>query len=202
MYDFVIDQESYKYLYVQRGSIAHIKDFENWRRAYNKSTWEQYTDIIPHIPSSCSSSLDIGSGLGGIDVLLSKHYGTGCKVELLDGEHYDAVVKRHNQPFSNHAVMRNFLEANGVSNYAISSPETAGPKIHDLIISMSAYCFHIHPDTYIDLVRKSCDRKTICIFRVRKESGYLDYLRQHFRDVYVIKEEKKGDLICLKNMAL
>jgi hypothetical protein len=203
MYNFTVDDEHFKYLYVQTGDIAHIPDRFNWHTAYNRRMNRLYESLKPFLPKKCESILDIGSGLGGIDVLLSRHYRGGANVELLDGESDRPIVNKHAETFSNHIVMADFLTKNGVENFSLSSPQKYDIKPRDLIVSFSAYCFHIPVDTYLKLITESSHEDTVCIFRIRDGKNYLDVLKQYFPVVRIVNNQKKGDIVCLsKNTVL
>jgi len=203
MHDFVIGDDEYKYLYIQCGDIAHINDRKNWHTAYNRRMNRLYESLKPFLPLQCNSILDIGSGLGGVDVLLSKHYAGSASVELLDGESDLPVVNKHAETFSNHAVMSGFLSKNGVKNFSLSSPQKYDIIPRDLIVSFSAYCFHIPVDKYLKLIVESSNDDTVCIFRIRDGKNYLEVLKQYFPNVRIVNEQKKGDIICLsKSTAL
>jgi len=203
MYNFIVDDSHHDYLYVQCGDIAHIPDRYNWHTAYNRRMNRLYESLKPFLPAKCDNILDIGSGLGGIDVLLSKHYSGNASVELLDGESDQPIVNRHAETFSNHAVMSDFLSKNGVENFSLSSPQKYDIKPRDLIVSFSAYCFHIDVDKYLKLITESAHADTVCIFRIRDGKNYLETLKKYFPHTRIVNQQKKGDIICLsKNMAL
>jgi len=203
MHNFIIEDGHYEYLYVQCGDIAHIPDRHNWHTAYNRRMNRLYESLKPFLPAKCENVLDVGSGLGGIDVLLSRHYGDQTNIELLDGEMDCPVVKKHAETFSNHAVMSDFLTKNGVGNFSLSSPQKYDIKPRDLIVSFSAYCFHIDVDKYLKLITESSHDDTVCIFRIRDGKDYLETLKKYFQHARVVNQQKKGDIICLsKNTVL
>lgn len=198
MYQFNISDDAYKYLYIQRGAISDVKPRKSWEKAFNMHTDMQYNFIKDYLPEECDSVLNIGSGLGGIDVLISKHYNNNVNMELLDGADDDPVVMKHNWTFNNHKVSGQFLKDNGVENFTLSSPNFYTGTRKDLIVSISAYMFHIEPSVYLDLLKKSLKENSVCIFKVRRSTRYLDEISSLFREIRIINRFKKGDLIYLR----
>src|SRR6266403_1531506 len=108
--------------------------------------------LEPYLPLRCSSILDVGSGLGGIDALLNRHYGGDCSITLLDGVNDVARLDNHATTFNSMAVARCFLAMNGVQYFDFidaSAPERASPRKVDLIVSFRSWCFHFEPATYL-----------------------------------------------------
>jgi len=76
----IIDKKHFAYLVNQHGRVAHERnDFARWKQAYESSLLAQYLSVQSFLPSQCGSVLDIGSGLGGIDIHLSRHYGVAFR---------------------------------------------------------------------------------------------------------------------------
>lgn len=198
-YKFNISDEAYKYLYVQRGAISDVKGREQWEIAYNIHTDSQYELMRDYLPQKCNTVLDIGSGLGGINVLINRHYGGKPHFELLDGKDDEPVVIKHKQTFNNHKVSERFLLANGLENFTLSTPSFQTGLKKDLIISMNAFMFHIPPWEYYTLLESSLKPGTVCIFKVRRSTDYLEYIRGLFKEIRVIKRLKNADVIYLRS---
>jgi SAM-dependent methyltransferase len=192
MYEFVIEDIHFQYLVLQRGGLSHIKDLKEFTAGYSQRTHEQFQELLPYIPSSAKKILDIGSGLGGIDVLLSHHYKGAATVELFDGMDDPPVHKLSYKTFNNMSVAKDFLEKNGVNNYKFSSPGKYEPEKKDLIISKASYCFHYDPHTYINNVILSCKKGTILIFDVRTNRNFEEYLSGFFSFVAAINTAETG----------
>lgn len=194
-YQFKINDDAYKYLYIQRGAISDVKGRKDWEAAFNEHTSFQYETIKDYLPENCQNVLNIGSGLGGLDVLISQHYDGKPHFELLDGSNDDPIVMNHNWTFNNHKVSEKFLKENGMDNFTLSSPNNYIGNRKDLIVSMSAYMFHIEPEEYLDLLEKSFKPGTVCIFKVRRSTDYLDRVRGLFKEIRIISQLKKGTII-------
>lgn len=153
----VIPEDAYPYLQMQRGAIADMaENREKWLEAYLDMIIGEFTCIESHLPPSVDTVLDIGAGMGGIDVLLARHYGDRVRFTLLDGIADLPFVQSHARTFSNADVAREFLRLNGVKrvDFVDANDPSSRPRwYYDLIVSFKAWCFHIEPARYIELVK-------------------------------------------------
>lgn len=151
------------FLFVQKGGLDHLRqDPAAWNRAYRALLVAQYESLAPWLPPTCSALLDVGSGLGGIDILLARHYPTPPRVYLLDGLSDGPHVTRHAETFNDMGMAALLLGANdvglsGVINPAYAADEFAAPWARavpqfDLVVSFGAWCFHFPPAEYLPFV--------------------------------------------------
>lgn len=188
----IIEPTHFEYLSIQRGEVSDARhDFEKWKLAYLGSLREIAESIWPMLPEKCERVLDMGSGLGGIDLLLSKRFKTAT-FDLLDGTDYKPHVYNHNIPFSNEAVALDFHKKNGNERVECVWPRIPEGRTYDLILSFAAYCFHIHPINYFDQLRRAARPDTRIIFEVRRERrDWLAQLVKEFgKPVVMAKREK------------
>jgi SAM-dependent methyltransferase len=186
----IIEPRHFEYLAIQRGEVSDERhDFRSWKSAYERSLLRIFSSIRNALPNRCDSVLDIGSGLGGIDVLLARHYG-GLHVCLLDGIDCEAHVHRHAEPFSNREVALDFQARNGNTDVAYCWPMPP-TRTFDLIVSFAAWCFHIEPARYIDAVKAAMHDGTVLIFDVRSRSDWHDELRAAFGRPVILHQEQK-----------
>lgn len=167
----IIKPKHFAYLVNQHGKVASLKDnFEQWKWAYEKSLEAIFESFKGCIPNPVSSVLDIGSGLGGIDVLLNNFLAQNLRVYLLDGDNKNPEVEWSYQPHNCMTTAFDFLHANGVKNVTGIEPAQFGQcqEKFDLVVSFAAYGFHIHPGNYLEDLKKVIHDKTVLIFDVRK----------------------------------
>src|SRR5690606_17055673 len=148
--------EHFEYLRIQKGNLDLLgRDFPRWLDAYNLDIRSTFEDVLPWLPATCGEILDVGSGLGGIDVLLSRHYrarGEPPGVTLLDGLDDPPVVQLHRKTFSNARIARNFHWKNGTSLLKFSCVAPWVERFEhpfDLVVSFGAWCFHVAPEVYL-----------------------------------------------------
>lgn len=170
----IVEPKHFEYLVIQHGKVSdHRHDFSKWKQAYESSLADIFASVLPALPAECRSVLDIGSGLGGIDILVAKHYSPQPKIVLLDGIDDEPIVKSSFKSFSNAAVADDFLRKNGVHKVGLFD---GGEPPFDLVYSYYAYGFHIHPGNYLLDIKKATHAKTVLIFDVRKSKR--EWLRE------------------------
>lgn len=193
----IIDQEHFEYLVIQRGEVSDARhDFKVWKKAYEESLAAIYRSVLPALPPTCTRILDIGSGLGGIDVLLAAHYGRGGQQPiccLVDGVDDPPKVDWHFKTFSNQERALDFLKKNGVKFPCYFSPRNwpVSTKV-DLVVSFAAYCFHIPVQDYLKDIRVSVKPGSVIILDVRRtRRDWLQELVQAFGKPKVLAEGEK-----------
>lgn len=193
----VVKEAHFEYLKVQKGSLQTLAgDRERWHEAYEADLWRTYCEIHPHLPTHCWGSLDIGSGLGGIDVLLSRHYGGESYLGLLDGQDDAPEMKLHRQTFSSAAVAKDFLTSNGVRQDRILyfAPDANFTRPWDLVLSLGSWCFHYAPDVYLPRLLEGggLHGDTLIILDVRRDKGeWTSQLNAQLREVASIRITQK-----------
>lgn len=186
-----VDPEHFDYLHLQKGSLdkfsvtgsGRIALNKQWQQAYEQDLRDTFEMIRPDLPGVCQSMLDVGSGLGGIDVLIRRYYeqhGGAPYVHLLDGVDDLPVMTLHAKTFNNMRIARNFQVKNGLSPLKMRG---YGPDVtyfdspFDLIVSFGSWCFHYPPMAYLaPIVASGCHPGTTLILDVRR--GRPDYMRE------------------------
>lgn len=168
----IIEKRHFAYLVNQHGRVAHEReDFDRWKLAYEASLQSIYDNIAPVLPARCGSVLDIGSGLGGIDIHLHRRYGSDTRIVLLDGDNGDPQVAWSYAPHNSFSAGYDFLHKNGVTSVSGILPgylhEWNGPPF-DLVVSFAAYGFHIHPGLYLEELQRVVHDETVIILEVRR----------------------------------
>lgn len=182
----LVPDDAYPYLQMQRGAISDMRgDQAVWLQHYTDAVFSEFDSIEPYLPKRCDSILDVGSGLGGIDALLNRHYGGECQVTLLDGVDDKPMMESHAKTFNHMGIAKKFLGINGVKqiDYIDANSRTwAAPRFFDLIVSFKSWCFHYEPARYLDLViNASISKQTTIIVDVRRDKPqWLTELREEF----------------------
>ena len=143
--------------------------------------------IRTYLPSAPSAMLDIGAGLGAIDLTLYHHFDSNPTLYLLDkegvsptrhgGYHVSAKDFPHYHSFQ---CTRNFLEANGVPADKIKTIDIATSSFptekFDLVVSLLSWGFHFSVDTYIQDVYKQLKKGGRLIIDIRKGTDGIETL--------------------------
>jgi SAM-dependent methyltransferase len=201
--DLTISEEAFAYLKIQRGAISDLStDRQAWEREYRRSLLADMGTMLLWLPERCAAVLDVGSGLGGIDILLSRHYGGRPAIWLLDGHFDDPEVKAHNQTFNSMAVARAFLRDNGamLKGTASGGDSPRGVAVHDLVISLQAWCFHFPPAGYLSFVKSAMKPGATLILDVRRDrDDWRDELRGAFTEVGIAHSATKFERVVFRN---
>lgn len=190
-----VPEEAYPYLVAQRGAISDMReDRQTWLDMYGKQLVEEFARMQPYLPADCKTILDVGSGCGGIDILLSRHYGHEVDITLLDGIDDPPVVTKHARTFSHFAVAERFLKVNGCSKVrgidARRAPGVA-PRYWDLVISQKSWCFHYPPWTYLGIVESGCTSDTVLIIDIRSDKEWKRGMSKQFNHVATAHSDLK-----------
>lgn len=197
----IVEPRHREYLVLQRGDIDQFSwDDDLWHEAYERRLRETFLSIKPFLPEVCSSVLDVGSGLGGMNILLNHHYGGGLHVCLLDGVNDSPIMKAHRRTFNNMEVAQDFLWKNGVGDFSFYSPDLKRqPRPFDLITSYRSWCFHYEPATYLQFVRACCHMHTTLIIDVRRGMPHWrEALEKRFRLSAAVHGSSKCDRLVYK----
>lgn len=199
----IIEPKHFTYLVNQHGRVSHERDnFDRWKSAYEQDLESIYANIVPALPARCGSVLDIGSGLGGIDIHLHRHYDGDARIVLLDGDNGDPQVVWSYAPHNSFNVGYDFLHKNGVSNVNSILPgylhEWSGEPF-DLVVSFAAYGFHIHPGLYLDQLQKVIHDDTVVIFEVRRaKTDWREMFEHAFGTPRVLETAEKYERLAFR----
>jgi len=163
----------------------------------------EYESIRRWLPPRVSTILDIGCGIGGIDVLLFRHYERDAKLEFYELD--KSTVDDHiHYGFHGQASFYNSLEAtaqtladNGIERQHVHLLEATGdcridlPGRVDLVISLLSWGFHYPVRTYLQRVYELMRVGGRLILDVRRHTDGLQALVQRFGSVRVIGQDRK-----------
>ena len=154
--------------------------------------------IKNYLPKKAENIMDIGCGLGIIDIFLNKIYNNQSNFFLLDKNRIDKVIKygfsSDYESYNNLDETINLLINNDMRPISINAIDVEKEFIIeakiDLVISLKSMCYHYPIDQYLKLFKTCCDENTSFIFDVSE--GYYDesLFKRYFENIDVIYEEK------------
>lgn len=166
------------------------------KQAFSEDITQEYNKIKPYLPPSATSILDIGCGVAGIDIFVSRHYENKADIVLLDKSIIDKKLYYGYEAkgcfYNSLLVAKNLLVDNGVDPKKIHLLEPTGDnKIEwegtfDIIISLLSWGFHYPVSTYLNQVYENLSRKGIAILDVRKNTGGKEEIEYKFGNSQVI----------------
>lgn len=141
--------------------------------------------------------LDIGCGLGGLDVVISTARDT--RLILLDRDEFARNPHYGFQPegaaYNSLAETAGFLTAQGVPREHVRTVNIAAEPFpqdeQDAVISSISWGFHYPVGTYLDEVHKVLAPGGVTILDVRKGTDGIDELRGRFEEVAIIADGVK-----------
>lgn len=228
--DITVPDEAVKYILFQRtgylaypkfGSLRMLKKLCPWslyetyvmlesvfrrkkvKQLFNQDIVDEYENIKSYLPSECSRILDIGCGVGGMDVMLYRHYNGGGNIEFylfdktkLSGKIYYGFKKKA-EFYNSLEIAEEILYSNGMEREKIHLLEVPDDyKINvkpdvDLIMSLLSWGFHYPVSKYIDQVYDILRHGGHLILDVRKKSGGEEEVGEMFSKMEKISEGKK-----------
>jgi SAM-dependent methyltransferase len=155
---------------------------EKVKQLFNEDMRGEYEQIKNWLPNKCSVILDIGCGVGGIDVLLHRHYHHNPMTEfyLLDKTSVNKNVYYHYEKrgafYNSLDVAKDLLRQNAISKSQIHLLDVKSdysikiPTRVDLVISLISWGFHYPVSTYVDQVYNVMNKGGHLIMDIRKST--------------------------------
>ena len=174
------------------------------KRVFNIDMAQEYADIRDWLPPDASAILDVGCGIGGIDILLFHHYkdDPNLHLYLLDkSQMTDQVTygfKDRGEFYNSLDLTREILILNGVADRSIrilEARDDGGIDIDeglDLVISLISWGFHYPVGLYLDRVHELLKPGGRLILDVRKDTGGIEAIEAKFGNAAVISEGGKN----------
>jgi len=197
------NKDYFKYLFPQRTRLMTEYGLSNdsedgiVRNQISKMVEKDYDMIKDFLPKSCNSVLDIGCGLGLIDLAIYNHYGK-VNLNLLD-KTQDLDESKPLRGFNGKKysfynsldASRATLEGNGVnpkdiSCYEVDSHRELYNNKYDVIISLLSCGWHYSIELYVDLIQKCLSPEGVLILDIRSNTDQLEYAKTHFELVNVV----------------
>ena len=162
---------------------------ELFRKELN--TFEKY------LPSNLESIMDIGCGLGILNIFINQKYTNSPNFFLLDKNKIDPKIKYgfndNYESYNDLYETKNILIKNGISDRQIIlknvDEEITINKTIDLVLSLKSMGFHYPLQNYTILLKKVCTKDTTFIFDVASERYKTEDIKKYFEEVNIIYEE-------------
>ena len=131
-----------------------MKKFSDRIEAYFEGrVLEDWTNLVPHLPAHAESTLDIGSGIGGIDVLMAERY-KNADISLTD----QANRIQDGKSFNVLNAARELFKTKQIQSSRVHLVDSATPlelnkRDYDVILSLRALAYMFPFEYYHDLIR-------------------------------------------------
>lgn len=173
-----------------------------------KSNFRSYKVMQKHLPLTCTSILDIGCGLGIMDLYLFEHYGRDKTINfnLFDKTEYPEKIhfgfKETASFYNDLNLSKKILADYGISESKVNTIEASIENLReieniDLIISCIAWGFHFPVSTYVQEVYDIMNENSVLILDLREDTGGVEELSKFF-DVEIIRHKGVTVTVCCK----
>lgn len=191
----IVPESCLEYIKLQRSG------YTDQRFEFKKRMEQEYNVIKPFLPIECGSVLDIGCGVGGIDVLLNQHYDDANFILLdnsISSEKPIYGYDRGKSYYNSFCATSDMMQYNGVKNFTfmdVSKDDISCLRNIDLIISLLSWGYHYPVRTYIEKVRNIISRHGRLIMDIRENTNGIDIVNNFFTNMEIIITDNKADRV-------
>ena len=156
--------------------FIHFFQINNLNNSVQSLFEKEYETIKDFLPKNVSNILDIGCGLGIINIFLNNNYNHNAQFFLIDKDRVDIKIKygfsENYESYNSLNETKNILLANGLIDEQIILKNAdkdidINQKI-DFILSLKSMAFHYPLENYLELFSKIC-----CLILTDSEKIYL-----------------------------
>lgn len=199
------NKEYFKFLFPQRTrlkteyALTLDSSADQINDALTTMMIKDYNMIKDYLPANINNSLDIGCGLGLIDIAFFNHYNGHINLHLLDKTNSieeNSNVRGFNEKYVFYNSMDSAVDtltSNGVSENSILAYEVSESNIeainqnkYELIVSLLSCGWHYSIQTYTDLIKNTLTADGILILDIRHDTNQLEYAKEHFELLHTI----------------
>lgn len=190
------DKSHLIYLFPQRArlkteySLSEDSDKDFMLTQINKMVNNDFDIFKEYLPKDAKFALDVGCGVGLIDVALYKHYGS-IDLSLLDKTETlseDANIRGFNQKYTfynslsvtEEVLITNGLNRNDLTFREVDDCEDLYHKKYDIIMSLLSCGWHYPIHQYIDLFYGTLSENGVIVVDIRHNTGQLDLMLRYF----------------------
>ena len=150
------------------------------------------------LPSKINSILDIGCGIGLIDIYLNEHYKNQVSFYLVDKNRIDykikygfsSVYESYNNLFETKKILlNNGIDEKNIFLFDVEKNIKIN-RIIDFIISLKSMGYHYPFENYLNLFHQVSSSDTVYCFDISAEKyPNLKIIEKHFEKIEIIYEE-------------
>lgn len=149
-----------------------------------------------HIPKNIKTVMDIGCGLGLINIFLNNYFKNINEFYLLDKNIIDHKIKYgfsiNYESYNNLLATKKTLKLNKIDENKINLIDVnknyhIKEKSIDLVISLVSMGYHYPISNYVELLKKTCTKRTVFIFDIATEYQDLDLIKNLFNHYEILE---------------
>ena len=196
--------EKQKFLRKRFGRIIFTNIFVNFYQNDNinklaEELFQKEFETLKHfLPNDVKNIMDIGCGLGIINIFLDRLYKNEANFHLLDKNRIDNKIKYgFNSNYESYnslnetkkMLLDNGLVSNRINIYDVQKDINISQKI-DLVISLKSMGYHYPFENYVQLFKTCCKKDVTFIFDIATNQYNSDFFEKYFEEVQIIYEEE------------
>lgn len=176
--------------------------------SFSQDIQKDFQTILPFLPENIENTLDIGSGVGGIDALISEHYDHTINIHLLDKSKVNDTIyygfESETAYYNSLEIAKELLKLNHVPTENIVLHDTESlhtcfkKGYYDIVTSFISWGFHYPVAMYLEAVYDSLRQGGVLIMDVRDGTTGIEELKKVFKQVTIIYEAPKQIRVCAK----
>ena len=179
--------------------ILFFNPIKKLNHKLNQDFLEEFNEISNYLPKKNQNVLDIGSGLGIINIFINDYYNNIINFTLIDKNYTEKKVSygfdEKGQFYNDFNVTLDLLTNNGISQeklniISVESKHTINKKF-DLVISLLSLGYHYSIDQYLEFFNKNTHRNTRFIFDIAKEYNDYNKISKMFYSIKIIKHSNE-----------
>jgi SAM-dependent methyltransferase len=167
---------------------------------YENDLAAELSAFAQYLPDSPPTVMDIGCGLGAIDLLLSRHYQHQASFVLVDRNEFTSRpyygFRRVAAAYNSLEDTLTFLRTNGMDTTKVTTVNVAcdpfPQKVHaDVVLSLLSWGHHYPISTYLDDVTEMLSLGGVLVVDVRKGTDGMALLSERF-ELELVTEDSRS----------
>tara|TARA_B100000767_G_scaffold246353_1_gene245876 strand:+ start:223 stop:921 length:699 start_codon:yes stop_codon:yes gene_type:complete len=159
---------------------------------------KEINTIKNFLPNEVENIMDVGCGLGIINIFLDKIYSNEANFYLLDKNRIDNKIKYgfssdyesyNDLNETKKILLDNGIKSNRINIYDVDQNIDINKKI-DLVVSLKSMGYHYPFENYAQLFKICCDKDTTFIFDIATSQYQYGHFKKYFEEVQIIHEEE------------
>ena len=179
--------------------IFFFNSISQINKKLNEEFNSEFKEILKYLPKRIKNVVDIGSGIGIIDIYLNNHFSNDINFTLIDKNHIEKKVSygfdAKGQFYNNFNLTKDFLLNHGINNKKLilvdADEKDDIDNKFDLVISLLSMGYHYPISQYLDFLKKNTHSETVFIFDIANEYSKLNDISKLFQKIEVIKESSE-----------
>ncbi len=177
--------------------FIHFFQHQNLDDLASNAIENEFDNIKKHIPKDIENVMDIGCGLGLINIFINENFKKIQKFYLLDKNKIDSKIKygfsKNYESYNQLLLTKKILINNGISEKKINLIDvnkhfSLEERSVDLVISLVSMGYHYPISEYTSLLKKISTNQTIFIFDLATEYQDLNILNNYFKYYEIIEK--------------